>query len=77
MGTRHRFDGGREDVERLHIVMIGSQIVLHHLHWLDLLESCFLRNLVLAVIGVVLQVADVSDIADIADLIIQVRQVPK
>ena len=77
MGTRHRLDGWREDIERLHIVMIGSQIVLHHLHWLDLLESCLLRNLVLAIIRVVLEVADVGNIADIADLIIQVRQVPE
>ena len=77
VGTRHRLDGWGEDIERLHIVMIGSQIMLHHLHRLYLLESCLLRNLVLAIIRVVLQVADIGNIADVADLIVQVRQVPE
>ena len=71
MGTRHRLDGGGEDIECLHIVMIGSQIVLYHLHWLDLLQTRLLRNLVLAVIGVMLEVTDVGDIADVTDLVVQ------
>ena len=50
-------------------------IVLSHFHGLQLFQTCLLRNLILALVGVVLEVAHVGDVADVAHLVADMLQV--
>ena len=68
-------DRGRQHVEPLHGLVVAGEVVLHHFHRLELFETGFLGDLVLAVVGVVLEVAYVSDVADVAHLVAQVHQI--
>ena len=49
--------------------------MLHHFHRLELLETRFLGDFILAVIGVVLKVSHIGDVAHIAHLVAAVHEV--
>ncbi len=70
-----RLDRWRQDIERLHSLVVAAHVVLHHFHGLELLKACFLGNLVLAFVGVVLKVAYIGDIAHIAHLVAKVGEI--
>ena len=70
-----RFDAGRQYVECLHCLMVTVGIVLSHLHRLQLLQTCLLGNLVLALVRIVFQMPHISDVAHIAHLVAQMLQV--
>ena len=55
--------------------MVAVEIMLHHLHRLELLETCFFGNLVLALVGIMLEMAHVGDIADVAHLVAEMAQI--
>ncbi len=55
-------------IECLHIVVVTVEIVLHHFHWLQLLETRLLSNLVFAGIGIMLEMAYIGDVAHVAHL---------
>jgi hypothetical protein len=52
--------------------VVSLRVVLDHFHRLQLLQTGFLGNLVLSLVGVVLQVAYVRDVADITHFVAQV-----
>ncbi len=68
-------DARRQHVECLHRRVVAVGIVLRHLHRLQLLQPCLLRDLVVALVGIVFQMAHVGDIAHVAHLITQVLEV--
>ena len=70
-----RLDGGRQHVERLHIVMVTVGIILNHFHGFQLLETGFLSNLVFTLIGVMLQVADIGYVTHITHLVTKVQEI--
>ena len=55
------------------MVAIGEE--LHNLHRLELLQTSFLGNLILTLIGIVLKVTDVRYVAYVANFIPDVGQV--
>ena len=55
--------------------MVAVGIELHHLHRLELLQTGFLSDLILALIRIVLQVTYIRDIPYIAHLIAQILQI--
>ena len=60
-----RFDAGRQHVQRLHRMMVTVQIVLYHLHRLQLFQTCLLGDLVFALVSIVLQVSYIRDVPDV------------
>ncbi len=70
-----RFNAGRQHIQCIHCLVVAIDVVLRHFHWLQLLQTCFLGNLVLSFVGIVLQMAHVGNVADIAHLVADVRQV--
>ena len=60
-----RLDGGAFATEGIHGLMVAVGIVLGYLHGLQLLQTCLLGNLVLALVGIVLQMANISNIAHV------------
>ena len=55
--------------------MVAVGVVLCYLHWLQLLQTCFLSNLIFALVGIVLKMAYISNVAYISYFIAQVFQV--
>ena len=70
-----RFDAGRQYVERLHRMVVAQGVILDNLHRLQLLEACFLGDLVLTLIRVMLQMANIGDVTHVAYLVAQVSQI--
>ena len=70
-----RLDRGREHVEALHVAVVAVEIVLHHLHRLQLLQPRLLGDFVFPLVGVMLQVAYVGDVAHVAHLKAKVGEV--
>ncbi len=68
-------DARGKHVERLHGMMVAVGVVLRYLHWLQLLESRLLLNLVIALVGVVLEVSDIGDVTHIAHLVSEMLQI--
>ena len=64
-----RLDRGGKHVERLHVVVVVVEIMLHHFHRFETFETRFLGDLVFARIGVMLEMAHVGDVAHIAHLV--------
>ena len=62
-------DRRRQHVEHVHGLVIAVGIVLCDLHGLELLQACFLLDLVVAFVGVVLKMAHIGDVAHVANLI--------
>ena len=60
---------GAQHTQRIHRLMVAIGIVLGNFHWLQLLQTSFLGNLVLTLISIVLQMAHISDVAHITNLI--------
>ena len=54
--------------------MVPLRICLDNLHRFQLLEACFLCNLILSLVGIMLQVSYVSDVTDIAYLVAEMFQ---
>ena len=75
MARSVRLDRGRQHVQRRHIAMVAVGIELHHLHRLELLQTGFLSDLILALIRIVLQVTYIRDIPYIAHLITEVLEI--
>ena len=50
------FDAGGQAVQGAHGIVESVGVVLCHFHGFQLLQTCLLRNLVLALVGIVLQV---------------------
>ncbi len=75
MAAGVRLDRRRQDIEKLHVVVVAVGIVLRHLHWLQLLEACLLGYLVLTLVGIVLQMAHIGDVTHIAHLVAKVLQI--
>ena len=71
------FDTRRKHVQGAHRVVVTAGIILRDLHRLELLETGFLGDLVLALVGIVLEVADVGDVAHVAHLIARRFQIAK
>ena len=67
----------RQHTQRLHGLVIAVGVILCHLHRLQLLQSCFLGYLVIALIGIVLQVPHVGNVSHVAHLIAYVLQIPE
>ena len=69
----------RQHVEHVHGLVIAVGIVLRDLHGLELLQPCFLLDLVVqpcflldlvvALVGVVLEMAHIGDVAHVANLV--------
>ena len=68
-------NGRRKHVECLHIAMVAIGEMLHYLHRFELLQTCFLGNLILALIRIVLQMSHIGDIAHIAHFIPEMGEV--
>ena len=64
-----------EHAEGIHRLMVAVGVVLCNLHRLQLLQTGFLGNLVLTLIGIVLKVAYISDITHVSYFITQVLQI--
>ena len=62
-------DRRRQHVEHVHGLVIAVGIVLCDLHGLELLQTCFLLDLVVALVGVVLEMAHIGDVAHVANLV--------
>ena len=62
-------DRGGQHVEGFHVAVVAVEVVLHDFHRLELFEPGFLRDLVLAFVGVVLEMSDVGDVAHVAHLV--------
>ena len=75
MSGSMRLDAWRQNIQQLHGCMVAVGIVLCHFHGLELLETCFLGNLVLALVGIMFQVAHIGDVAHIAHLVAQLLQI--
>ena len=71
------FDTRRKHVQGAHRIVVTVGIILRDLHRLELLETGFLGDLVLALVGIVLEVADVGDVAHVAHLIARRFQIAK
>ena len=69
------FDRRWKHIQQFHIAMVAVGEVLHHLHWLKLLQACFFSYLILTLISIVLQVAYVGDVTHIAHLITQMEEI--
>ena len=59
----------RQAVQCRHGIVEAVGIVLSHLHGFQLLQSCLLGNLVLALVGIMLQMAHISDVTHISHLV--------
>ena len=70
-----RLDAGPQHVQSAHVVHEAPEILLGHLHRLQLLQAGAGQHLVLAVVGVVLQVAHVGDVAHVTHRVTQVQKV--
>ena len=70
-----RFDAGRQTVQCSHSIVEAVGVVLGNLHRFQLLQACFLGNLILALVGIVLQMPYVRYIAHVAHLVANVLQV--
>ncbi len=75
MSRGMRFDAWRQNIQRLHCVMIAVGIILCYLHRLQLLQSCLLLNLVVAFVGIMLKMPHIGDVSHVAHLIAKVLQV--
>ena len=62
-------DRRRQHVEHVHGLVIAVGIVLRDLHGLELLQACFLLDLVVALVSVVLEMAHIGDVAHVANLV--------
>ncbi len=69
------FDGWGKDVEGVHGAVVTVEVILHHFHGFELLDACFLCDLVLAFVGVVLKVAHIGDVADVAHFVAEMGEV--
>ena len=72
-----RLDAWRQTSQGVHRLVEAVGVVLRHLHRLELLESCLLGNLVLALVGIVLEVAYVRDVPHVTHLVADVLQIAK
>ena len=72
-----RLNAWRKYIECLHRIVIAVGVVLGYLHWLQLLQSCLLLYLVVALIGIVLQVSHIGNVAHIAHLVSQMLEITK
>ena len=70
-----RLDAGRQHVQGIHGLVITQGVVLDYLHGLQLLQTGFLGNLVLTLIGIMLQMAYIGDVTHVTNLVAQVLQV--
>ena len=68
---------GAQHVQRIHILMVAVGVVLGNLHGFQLLQTGFLGNLVLALVGIMLQMAYIRNVAYIAHFIAQMLQITK
>jgi len=75
MSRSVRFDAGRKHVQSFHRLMITVQVELYHFHRFQLLQACFLCNLVFTFVGIVFQMAYVGNVTYIAYLITQMSEV--
>ena len=64
-----RFDAWWKNIERTHSIMIAIGIMLRNLHWLQLLKTCLLLNLVITFVSIMLQMAHVRDVTNITNLV--------
>ena len=64
-----------KNIEGIHRLVVAVEIILHHFHRLELLETRFLCYLILAVVGVMLEMAYIGDVADIAHLVAEMLQI--
>ena len=55
--------------------MVAVEVILHHLHRLELFEARFLGYLVLAAVGIVFEMAHIGDVTHIAHLIAEMCQI--
>ena len=65
----------RKHVQGIHNLVIMECILLYHLHRLNLLQTCFLCNFILTLIGIVLKMPYVSDVTYITYLVTEVLQI--
>ena len=75
MSCGMRFNAWRQDIERLHGVVIAISVVLCYLHWLKLLEPCLLLYFVVTFVSIVLKVAHIGDVTDVTNLISEMFQI--
>ena len=75
MSRGQRLDTGTQHIQRIHCCMITVGVILSHFHRLELLQTCFLGNLVLALVCIVFQMSHVRNITHITHLVSQMFQV--
>ena len=68
-------DAGGQHIKCLHGLVVAVEVVLHHLHRLQLLQASLLGYLILTLIGIVLEVAHIGDVAHVAYLVASMLQV--
>ena len=55
--------------------MVTVEIVLHHLHRLELLKTRLLGDFILALVGIMLKMADIGNVAHIAHLVAKMGKI--
>ena len=66
-----------QHIQLVHRGVVAVGVILRHLHRLKVFEAGFLRDFVLAFVGVVFQVTHIGDVAHIADFISEMLQIPE
>ena len=69
MACGMRLDAGRQTVQGCHSIVETVGIVLSHFHGFQLLQTGFLGNLILALVGIMLQVAHIRNVTYVTHLV--------
>lgn len=72
-----RFDGRGQVAQKAHHPVEILGVALDDLHRFECLQTGFLGDLVLALVGIVLQVSGIGDVAHIAHLVTQEGKIPE
>ena len=72
-----RFNAWRQHIKGLHRFMVAIGIILHHFHWLQLIQPCFFGYFILSRIGIIFQMPHIGNIPYITDFIPQMHEVPE
>src|SRR5205085_4619480 len=77
MSGGSRLNAWWQNVELPHDFVEVFAVAFDNFHWLELLESGLLRDLILTVVAITLKVTDVGDVSHIPDLVTDMTQVSR
>ncbi len=70
-----RLDRRTQHIELVHRLMVSDSVILCNFHRLEVFQTGFLCNLILAFVGIVLKVTHVGNVAHIAHLVTEMFQI--